>query len=972
MQSHPVCHTVRQGELPAFHRTGGGLVYPFGQGQPPFPEGAIRQHHRAAVLPLVGAFHRRGIGGVDRRNGLVKEDFSLGQVLPATGAACLFGNGGGCGRVKGLSVFHRQAGHRPVVRHKGHRHGGKGLGPALLPGQSGKVLVSHGLGLVRVTHTVDSAQGIADKAVVLDRADIVLQVVDGIAQVVLRQKSTGDGPHLFGAGHFHHGTAIGQGVPAARNAAHGAVAGQPSLGGTLADHRLALAGNTAHEIRIFLQQVGGAAALAHRAQLHAAHNATGAFLFGLYRSLVGAAAHHNTGLVGHIQRAAAADPGIIFRVQVVLPGHGAGDAAGIQVGIHRPGVETVIDLAFGIAVGVLVGDILEQGSLAGVFGCPQQGITNLVHLLGDGFDVPDEGLGMVAGIGVKGVHPVGNGRQAAAEAVACGGDGVPVVQFHIGNRHRRLPVQRGIALGGGAASKAEAGTGTGLGLCLGFRLFVQFQRRGAVGLSMGFLTAVGSRFLRRGTVRLFRRRLCRCGGFGRDLRRGDRGRLRRRFRCGKRGGFRRGCGGTFRCRGGCGSVARLHCDIGGVGTTALGFPAHGSPGTRTAGGIPLPGQIGQGGDRQVLGADVHTVFHLLQQGLHGIAGAVHPVLQVGKPGIELTGGCRRVLGGLVHQALQGVQFPLQLLQGILAVLQHAGGFHLAHDAAAFLAGMDGAVVDAPFHISGLAACNTAHIVADVIVPHGAAVDTAPHHPRGIARHTADIGDVGGVFGGEQILDGQVVQLDVVLADRGVDFRLVGTLGDDPVVLPHQAAHEVIPVDAARHRAAGDDAGDGVGAGNAAHPAGSGDGTVDRAVADGAVVLPRQAAHSGAGAARLHGAAEVQIFHHGILLQVAEQTLYAAFRREGQPAEGMTAALQRTAEGGDAGEIAAAQVQIGGKDHRAAAAPAVQAAVPGQGFQLVNGGNFQGLGFGFGRPDRRCPQRCHHAQAGQRRKQAFYG
>ena len=115
---------------------------------------------------------------------------------------------------------------------------------------------------------------------------------------------------------------------------------------------------------------------------------------------------------------------------------------------------------------------------------------------------------------------------------------------------------------------------------------------------------------------------------------------------------------------------------------------------------------------------------------------------------------------------------------------------------------------------------------------------------------------------------------------------------------------------------------------------------------------------------------MESFDHGILLDVAEKPLHAALPREGQAADGMTAALQRTAEGGNTGKVGAGQVNIRREHHGAAAAPAVQAAVLCQGHQLVGGGHLHRNGFFPLGADRRCQQTRQHTQAQHRREKAF--
>ena len=53
--------------------------------------------------------------------------------------------------------------------------------------------------------------------------------------------------------------------------------------------------------------------------------------------------------------------------------------------------------------------------------------------------------------------------------------------------------------------------------------------------------------------------------------------------------------------------------------------------------------------------------------------------------------------------------------------------------------------------AGLAACNAAHVIADVGITDGAAVDAAPDHTGRGTRHAADVGNIVGLFGVQQVL-----------------------------------------------------------------------------------------------------------------------------------------------------------------------------------------------------------------------------
>ena len=845
------------------------------------------------------------------------------KVPPPGGAAVLGRNVGQGGGVKGAAVLHRDALDHGAVGHKGQRHGRESLGQILLHGQGGKVVKGEGLGLPGIADAVDAAQCLADKVVA---GLLALAVLQKLGQGAAAFQPAGNGADPFLPVGQHHAAAVGEGAAAAGNAAHIAAAVQTAFGAALPDGRLALPGNAAHVIGGILGEIGKVCTLHHGTHVHAAHNAARALLFDGDGAGVGAAAQDDAAFIGGIEGTAARDPGVVLGVQIVLPRHGTGDAARVDVGVDGARVGAVEHLAFGVAVGVTVRHILKQGVVAGILRCTQQGIADLVDLVGDGLDVLDQGLGVVAGVGVQGTHAVHDGGQAAVEAAACRRDGIPVVELNAGYRQGQVAVDGQAAVVADTASHSCACTG------LDALVNVHIQGGGiAAGTAVGEGSALGPGVIGPGSgitgggFRLGRGLGNRSGlrgggvgGFGGSggLRHGRRFRSRFRFRRG--GGFR----------------GDVDVHVGGGGAAAGHTAAH------AAGGGAASGELGQVGEGDVLGADVDTVGHLFQQGIHRIAGGGHPVLQVGQLAGQLAGGGRGIRGRLVHQPLKGVELTAQLLQGILIVLQDAGRLHLAHDAAALLAGVDLAVVDAALDVAGLAAGDAAHVVADVLVSHRSAVDTGPDDACRVARNPADVGDVGGALGLEQIFQGQVFQIDFVLADGGVDARVVGAGGDDAVVLACGTADEVTAVNTAADRAAGEDAGHRVDAGNAADLGGAGHGAVKGAVFDGTGVLAGNAAHRGAGPGRADGAADVQIPHDGSLLDVAEKPLYTAAAGEGQTGNDVILAFQIAAEAGDPFKIHSGQVDVGIQQDSAVPAPAVQPAVLRQLQQIVGSGNVE--------------------------------
>ena len=200
-------------------------------------------------------------------------------------------------------------------------------------------------------------------------------------------------------------------------------------------------------------------------------------------------------------------------------------------------------------------------------------------------------------------------------------------------------------------------------------------------------------------------------------------------------------------------------------------------------------------------------------------------------------------------------------------MQHAGGFHLAHNAAALLAGVDGAIVHAAFHIAGLAAGNTADIIANVAVANGSAVDAGAQHTGIVARNAACIGHIVGLFGFQHIVQGQVIQLDFVLAHGGIHAGRIGAVGSHAVILAHNAAHKVAAVHCEKGADLALDVNQRQRDDRAQRRAGGH--ALKAAVVQRTGVAARNAAHAGAGAARLDAALYRHISHQGPLLHIAE-------------------------------------------------------------------------------------------------------
>ena len=298
--------------------------------------------------------------------------------------------------------------------------------------------------------------------------------------------------------------------------------------------------------------------------------------------------------------------------------------------------------------------------------------------------------------------------------------------------------------------------------------------------------------------------------------------------------------------------------------------------------------------------------------------------------VAQAAACRAgVIAGAIDQRLQGLQLTAQLLQGVLGVKQCAAGLHLAHDAAALFAGVDGAVVDAALDIAGLAAHDAADVITDVQVAHGAAVEAGTDHAGGSTGDTANVGDVSGILGADQIVQRQLREVDFVLVDGGVDVGVVAAVDDHAVVFTHDAADEVGTVDAAGGGAVVDGAAAQVGTGDAAHNGCAGGNALEPAVDERTGVAAYDAAYGGAAAGGHRAASDGQIMYHAVGLDVAEEARHRAVVNQAQAADGVAVAVKGAAEGGDTGKVNAGQVQVGVQVHRAVLTPGVETAIGDQ-------------------------------------------
>ena len=834
-------------------------------------EAALHQHKGAFTALFLALADRVYIAvlGVDRR---VKRHAGQIHILPAAVLALVVGNRRQLIRREVAAVrdvvFLDQ---RILVGHKADTDAAEIAGQIFL---CDEILVGQRFGNVLVADAVDA------------RDTPVHEGVAGHAAVQRVVHDTGNRSDLFGSVVDHdHGAAVFDGGTAADNAADLLCTGQAALGAALADRGLADTGHAADAGGVLGIEGAKAPAVDDRAHLGVADDAARVLLFGADRAVVCAVTGDDAGLEGKVQRLAARGGVVVLGVQIVLAGHGTGNAAGVEVGIDRAAVDAVRDLGLDVVIGVVIGNVVHDvvcipvDILAGT----GQRLADLVDLLRDRLHVVDQRLAVAAGVVVQAADDVAHAGQAAAQIIAAGRDGVAVRQLDLWNfdvhgvrQCIRNVIEHILCVGQVVKT-------------LGDERIVRVDRIALVrlcgsavvladnGAVSGIVNGFGAWLPVGGAVRLAA--LCSgllCGGCLLTLRRGG-------FLC---GGSVLHCRTAFVRRG---EVSTLRGLLRG-GQRVIRIDRVGVRRRRRfavvddcvrARGIVSVVRAGQVGILEVLleltqvgldglGTDGHAVLGLLQQILNGIAGAGHVVLQRFELVGKVAAGGAGVIAGAVDQRLQRAHLVGKLLQRVLCVFQRAARLHLADDAAALLAGVDSAVVDAALNVAGLAARDAADVVAHVLVAHGAAVHAGADDTAGLARNAADVGDVGDVLGADQVVQRQRRKVDVVLLHRRVDAGGVRAVGNDAVIFTGDAADEVRTVDTARGRAAFDDTGGQICARDAADNGRAGGHALKAAVVQRTGVAARNAAHGGAAAGGQRAAPDDEVADVGPLLHIAEE------------------------------------------------------------------------------------------------------
>ena len=328
-------------------------------------------------------------------------------------------------------------------------------------------------------------------------------------------------------------------------------------------------------------------------------------------------------------------------------------------------------------------------------------------------------------------------------------------------------------------------------------------------------------------------------------------------------------------------------------------------------------------------------------------GVVHRGIGIGGDRIESGGD---VIVRAVHIVQRGGNESVELIQlraqpGDQVVTQREMeiGLHLTDDAAHILAAIDHAVVGAEIHKAVAAARAAADVVAEVRVADRAAVDAGEQAAGGVAGNAAGIR--GGIpafhcADGNKVGEGGGwVDAQIVKAERGIDICRIHAGGVDArtqraEVIAGDAAGVAIGGDAAARGAVGDETALLVAADDAAYGAVALDDAEEGALLQGAVVAADDAADGLLRAAGRDLPLDLERVDEGAALEREEKTGGGERVRQRQTADGVPAAVEGAAEAGDGLEVHAAQGDVGGQKDRLAARPGVIGAAVRKGAQVL--------------------------------------
>ena len=328
----------------------------------------------------------------------------------------------------------------------------------------------------------------------------------------------------------------------------------------------------------------------------------------------------------------------------------------------------------------------------------------------------------------------------------------------------------------------------------------------------------------------------------------------------------------------------------------------------------------------------------------GGARLVGPIRKGGKAGGQVARDVPRVVQQSVRFCLQGGKLVAELLQKGLAVQQRHLRLQLAHNAANVLAALHAAAVGAAVEQAALPSGHTAGVVADVRIADAALIAAVLEDSGGVARHAPHVRPAGEIRG--RVRDGAFLQHGLgcgfLLQLGGVDAAQIDALHGAAEVLAHNAARVQLAGQASLKGAARQLAARFIPSGNAAgvraapHRAGEG------AAQQRSFVAPGHAAHDiarpGGGNRSLHA----EILHDRALLDGSEQPLRPAVSREGKAGDGVAAAVEYAAEGGNAGKAHSRKVKIGFEHRRFPARPAVERTAFRKGLQILHGADVHRL------------------------------
>ena len=275
-------------------------------------------------------------------------------------------------------------------------------------------------------------------------------------------------------------------------------------------------------------------------------------------------------------------------------------------------------------------------------------------------------------------------------------------------------------------------------------------------------------------------------------------------------------------------------------------------------------------------------------------------------------GAARVLyigGCLVDRAAHILQLALQNLQQVLLVFNEGNRLHLADDTAHLFTALDMTCVFTIHHIAVLGACDTANVVAHVLIAHIACVLAGTDHATAGTGNAAHIGNGVCLLGVGQAAQCHIRKIHLILLGGCVDGSKIFTVPGNAVVLPGDAADKMRSLNNTPHFASLDDAADPIDAGNTADHIVAGHFRFCNAVLNQALVAAGDGADFIPAAGRVNSCGDRNIPHNGGFRQVAEQALGRSVLCDKESGDGVTLAVKGSAEDRDAVKGSSGQVNV---------------------------------------------------------------